>query len=258
MNYRIAFPTLSAILLAGCTLTGPGTAEEITELSQARQRWQNLQMEDYDMEMIRGCFCIGAGAMTVYVRDDSVAAIRQEDQYWGSDRDWWQYIPTVDGLFDLIEEASLDAYSVEVQYSTDGYPSEVSIDWIEMAVDDEISYTITNLKEATATHPVRLAPGEFVNVDGSRVEFDGIEEDSRCPRGADCIWAGRAVVALSVTVRDSVFHLKLVQGEVLEGESSTAQAGPLSLTVIAVSPYPQVDLTINEEDYRADLIIESK
>ena len=44
----------------------------------------------------------------------------------------------------------------------------------------------------------RLALGETATVDGVRVTFERVEEDSRCPDTAMCVWAGVALVDLAL------------------------------------------------------------
>jgi hypothetical protein len=44
-----------------------------------------------------------------------------------------------------------------------------------------------------------LGPGESARVGGEYVvRFDSVAEDSRCPEGVECVWAGNAAVMLTV------------------------------------------------------------
>jgi hypothetical protein len=46
----------------------------------------------------------------------------------------------------------------------------------------------------------KLKVGESAKAlrEGLKVEFDSVAEDSRCPRGVTCIWAGNAKILLKV------------------------------------------------------------
>jgi hypothetical protein len=231
----------AAIFLAGCTLTGPSTQGEPEDLDSARNAWRQLGNSDYDMTLFRGCFCIGAGEMTVFVRGDSVAAIQQTERQWQSSNDWWQYIPTVNGLFALIAEAEADAYSVEAEYHPQlGYPTSVTIDWIKDAVDDEIFYSVAGLSLTAVEEVIRLEVGSEVSLpSGQLLRLERIAEDSRCALNAQCIWAGRVQIVIAITRGGDHFEVVLTHGEQHEGDSSTANIAGLTLRVVDVSPYPQ-------------------
>ena len=53
-----------------------------------------------------------------------------------------------------------------------------------------------------------LAPGQQAKIDGTQIilRFDGVGEDSRCPQGVQCVWAGNAVVKVSITEGDIAFQ----------------------------------------------------
>ena len=55
--------------------------------------------------------------------------------------------PTIDELFDFVEQAiDEDADELIVAYDQEFFfPTLISIDWIKMAIDDEISHTASNL-----------------------------------------------------------------------------------------------------------------
>ncbi len=258
MNTRI-FPVMALLMmgLTACTLTGPGLQKSGDDLREARRAWRQLGVSDYDMSMNRGCFCIGAGSMEVYVRGDSVAAVLQEQDFWNGNEDWWQYIPTVEGLFDLVDEASEDAFTLEVEYhSQHGYPTSVSIDWIENAVDDEISYSITALSLAPEGDLIQLSVGEEVLLpSGHSVRLDRIAEDSRCALNVQCVWAGRVQAVLAVSQNGPATETVLTHGSTIEGDSDTATVLGLIIRVVSVTPYPaDADTPIDPSAYRVHLI----
>ncbi len=255
------FPVLilAGLLLAGCKLIGPNDPDgpEFTELDAAREAWAALGLDNYDVEMVRGCFCIGGGRLSVLVRDDSVAAVFPQDDYWSGEIDWWQYIPTVDELFDLIEDAQQNADSWEVQYSDDGYPTRIDIDWITNAIDDEISYTISMLTPVAASAQVILSLGEAHDVPGASILFERVDEESRCATGTVCIWAGRAILSITVSLDHDSVVLSLVDGATREGESRQGTAGPVTLTLTKVTPYPRDGAPVSFSEYKAHLLIDS-
>ena len=80
--------------------------------------------------------------------------------------------------------------------------------------------------------------------DTTTVRFTGVTGDSRCPSGAQCVWAGDAAVAFLVGGAQQVtLHTNA-------GASSVLVAGRL-LTLVSLAPYPGVSGPIAKSDYVA-------
>jgi hypothetical protein len=98
---------------------------------------------------------------------------------------------------------------------------------------------------------ITLAPGVTISVAGAEmtVRFDGVTEDSRCPVGSTCIWAGEVKVQLAIRVSqvDSMMTLR---------ESESAVAAGYRVTLLRVEPQPTGNARIVESDYRATLKID--
>jgi hypothetical protein len=89
-----------------------------------------------------------------------------------------------------------------------------------------------------------LAFDEEKRVDTVPIRFIGIEEESRCPQGAQCIQAGRAVINLVVADE----HIVLA----LPGDAeipNAAVVGSYLVTVTAVNPIPVLEEKFSEEQY---------
>src|SRR4030042_1368138 len=85
------------------------------------------------------------------------------------------------------------------------------------------------------------------------IEFKGIQEDSRCPRGATCIWQGRVSCVLQVS--DSSDSTKIVLTE----PGLSDQYGKIIYKKYEftshVQPYPELGKKITNEEYRVLLTI---
>ncbi|MCB9230693.1 MAG: hypothetical protein H6581_03480 [Bacteroidia bacterium] len=127
----------------------------LNELESNREKWDALNDSDYSFDLDISCFCAHSGytPATVVVQADTVAAILDintgQDLLVPSDSSlvfdvYGEYFPTIDGLFDEIDNAVRgNADKVKVTYDEDqGYPMEISIDWMKFAVDDESAYTV--------------------------------------------------------------------------------------------------------------------
>jgi hypothetical protein len=177
----IRLAPILALLLAGCGLFGSGSSGQDRELLDARARWEALGWEDYDMTLMRGCFCVGAGNHEVWVRDEEVIAVWPAGE-WPVEFPpvWWEHMPTLDELFDLVERADREADHLEVEYDEAGWPSRIDIDWWTEAVDDEISYRVESVTEAAPSFTATLPAGgertfELTDPPGSLGEDRSVE-----------------------------------------------------------------------------------
>lgn len=86
------------------------------------------------------------------------------------------------------------------------------------------------------------------------IQFESVEEDSRCPEGANCFWAGRALIRLNVNGS---------QVQVTEGilpDSVQPVFGNYRFMLQSLEPYPKVrDVQLSERKkqkaYRARLLV---
>ena len=101
--------------------------------------------------------------------------------------------------------------------------------------------------------PFDVKPAEVVTVAGLRITFEGVTEDSRCPTGAQCVWAGDA--AASFTLEKSpaapVQRTLHTHGRY---ERQTALDG-FVVRLEGITPYPTQGTTIAAGDYRATLVV---
>ncbi len=75
---------------------------------------------------------------------------------------------------------------------------------------------------------------------GIGISFDEVVEDSRCPANVVCVWAGEAVIELTVTEADTsaVVRLSLRPGRV---PSSQPRSEDISIRLTSLEPYPGSD-----------------
>lgn len=146
------FSLVLLFVLAGCT-SASGPTDAATALALNRARWFGSGIADYEFTIARVCECLPemAGPVVVEVRGGVV----QERTYASGtsvDPQYADLFTGVPGLFDLIDEAiRRDAAGLAVRYdATYGYPESIQIDWVAGAVDDEVSYRITDFTIASA------------------------------------------------------------------------------------------------------------
>ncbi len=104
-------------------------------------------------------------------------------------------------------------------------------------------------KTGSLDEPFTLAVGEQIRIAAARVTLGEVVEDSRCPEGAQCIWAGRARFAAVLAVGDEA-----VESEVaLPGEALSASGYALEL--LEVQPRRTVGDDVASGEYAATLVL---
>lgn len=102
--------------------------------------------------------------------------------------------------------------------------------------------------------PFSLAIGETMACSGCgdfAVTAVAVKEDSRCPKGVNCIQAGRAVI--SMQAGGETFDLALEAGK---GGGAQQAVGDYVVKLQEVAPYPEDGVEITTEDYRLQLLVE--
>lgn len=93
---------------------------------------------------------------------------------------------------------------------------------------------------------VRLGTTIEIPDDSTRVRFTDLTSDSRCPTGAQCVWAGEAVALFTVGNNQQV---SLTLGA--DASKATVIVGMKQFTLVALKPYPRLNETIAKGDYIA-------
>lgn len=101
--------------------------------------------------------------------------------------------------------------------------------------------------EALKTFDIR--PGQEVSVGGDscvRVKFVSVDEDSRCPEGVDCIWAGSVRVTLLLSgAKSGERRAELNTGQ----EPRVVEYGEHTLRILKVRPPKVANKEIKPDEY---------
>ncbi len=104
------------------------------------------------------------------------------------------------------------------------------------APDTSETPTEARVRTPDAGGPVRLGVGEEARRDGHTVRFVEVVEDSRCPEGVECIWAGRAQIR--VEVDGEPFVLTVPHASMRDDETPMIEWGEIQVVVTGLDPYP--------------------
>ncbi len=117
----------------------------------------------------------------------------------------------------------------------------------------------TVLADLGAGQSITLKLGERASLGsgGASVIFERVVEDSRCPSNAQCLWQGRVVIAGSVTLDGQSLPFTLGTLKGFADAPASFSAGPYTLSIDAVEPYPETPEGIADEDYLLTLAVDS-
>ena len=125
-----------------------------SDLSRNEDKWQDANISHYRFKLGVSCFCPVGGIMplTVEVNDGKIVSITDVngDPFSESDpfSEFVLRYATIDRLFaELRSNDVKDADEVTITYDeTYGFPVDVTIDFIELAMDDELYLSIQSFE----------------------------------------------------------------------------------------------------------------
>jgi hypothetical protein len=139
------------IVLTACSAAPMATPTPLSPLVENRQKWESQNINHYRFTLSIICFCAFSDKMplTIEVKDGQVVSmVDNQGQPVTDFKDTFDQYSSIEKLFELLDLAmNGGADKVTVTYhATYGYPEAVDIDYVEEAIDDEISFTISNLE----------------------------------------------------------------------------------------------------------------
>jgi hypothetical protein len=97
---------------------------------------------------------------------------------------------------------------------------------------------------------LRAGSGVIVKEAKLKLTFVALVEDSRCPEGVDCIWAGNGKISLTVR-KGRQKSVSFDLNTTTEPKSFIFQC--YEITLVNLAPYPKNNSTTKKEDYVATL-----
>ena len=101
---------------------------------------------------------------------------------------------------------------------------------------------------------LRIGQSEQIGDAELEIKFEKVTEDSRCPKGATCIWAGQVSCEVLITDKKYSSYLTLTEPGLPNFPNQTIYKS--YRLVYHVQPYPELSKKISAEEYRLVLIIE--
>ena len=122
-------------------------------LQQNQAKWNGQNIDHYRFTVAVSCFCPFANVEVTYevqngqVVNQSVQSSPDNPVDEALVSDFYQPYNTIEKVFDYVDGAIKDADETTIEYdATYGFPTNISVDWIKQAIDDEMYLTISNFE----------------------------------------------------------------------------------------------------------------
>ena len=116
---------------------------------------------------------------------------------------------------------------------------------------------VSRVKEAALDQEFELKLGQQVLIENERLKitFIGVAEDSRCPEGVQCVWAGNGKVLLRLSkTRKRASMMNLNTG--VDPKHDDYRGYDVKL--VSLNPYPKKGVKIKKREYVATLVVSRK
>ena len=143
--------TLIALVLTACA-AGVASGSQ-TEISQNKDKWHDSNISHYRYELFISCFCVFTEDMPLLIDVQDGKVVSMEFQS-GKEidpalkADLFDKYATIDRIFaELDADLNGAADVVTAKYDeTYGFPTEVTIDFVQEATDDELYLTLSDFE----------------------------------------------------------------------------------------------------------------
>lgn len=112
-------------------------------------------------------------------------------------------------------------------------------------------------KEAALGQEFEIRIGQQVSIksEGLKVIFSYVAEDSRCPEGVQCVWAGNGKIVLRINKGRRGANLLRLNTTVDPRQDDYLG---YDVKLVSLSPYPKKDVRVKRKEYVATLVVSRK
>lgn len=145
------FLLIMTLILAACSVAN--AAGNQSEIEQNKEKWQDANISHYRYHLSITCFCIFSQDMplVIEVQDGEIVSMEYQSgkEIDPANLELFEKYATIDRMFTELE-AGINGEADEVTATYDpalGFPTEVTIDFVKDATDDELYLSILNFEE---------------------------------------------------------------------------------------------------------------
>ncbi|HWO02559.1 MAG TPA: hypothetical protein VNS63_25170 [Blastocatellia bacterium] len=102
----------------------------------------------------------------------------------------------------------------------------------------------------------RLKVGHSVVIKGHKLSlrFNAVQDESRCPTGVQCVWAGNAAVVVEVS-KDKNKRVRATLNTNTSIKPNELEYKDYKIRLVGLNPYPNADHLTNPKEYEAIFLV---
>ena len=100
--------------------------------------------------------------------------------------------------------------------------------------------------------PFKIKLGQTLEFQGTdlSITFEELLEDSRCPDGATCVWAGNGRVSIKLNELQAELNTHL--------DPKSIDLSGYEINLLSLAPYPEINNEIEPEEYILEMMVTEK
>jgi len=100
--------------------------------------------------------------------------------------------------------------------------------------------------------PFKIKLGQTLEFQGTdlSITFEELLEDSRCPDGATCVWAGNGRVSIKLNELQAELNTHL--------DPKSIDLSGYEINLLSLAPYPKINNEIEQEEYILEMMVTEK
>ncbi|MDQ3181558.1 MAG: hypothetical protein M3Q33_13685 [Acidobacteriota bacterium] len=106
--------------------------------------------------------------------------------------------------------------------------------------------------QTTQQFKLQVNEQKTITKDKLKIRFISVIEDSRCPEGTNCVWAGNAKVHLKLKKRNGAWEIFELNTNL---EKKEIRFGGYAIKIVELTPTPKSNVRINRNGYVATFSI---
>lgn len=144
---------VTLVLASACT--EPAVVKWERDLAAAQARWQAAGILDYEMDLVRLCYCVQEHTMpvTVTVRGGEYVSLVYLDSGGVADTTLFRQYLTMDRIFTLLQDVvATEPAAFRAEYNPGlGFPVLVTVDPDRSVIDEEFTIQMLAFRRSTVT-----------------------------------------------------------------------------------------------------------
>lgn len=106
--------------------------------------------------------------------------------------------------------------------------------------------TVLQAKEGILNFKLQVNQQKVITKDKIKIKFISVLEDSRCPKGTNCIWAGNAKVQLKIKKQNGAWETVELN---MNLEKREIKFDGYAIKILELTPTPKANVKINRNGY---------